>query len=549
MRYLLGFVCMLALAVAGCSETAGAGGSGGTAGRGGAGGDGGAGGIPECQEPEDCNDREECTTDACVSGICENMAVEEGIACDESNECAVGQCASGTCESTPVTNGTACGDDAGTCQDGSCEVACTEQGIRDAIAAGGGPYTFDCADGMTVVTQAEIEIDNDVILDGEGNLTVDGNEDHHVLSVDDGVTAELRGFTVTNGVDDPNISGAGGIRTSGTLTLINSTISGNTGGWAGGIGNAGSLTLNNSTVSDNTGVGILNFGTLALNNSTVSGNDGTGIAGAGDTTLINSTVSGNSDTSGAGGIHACDPPPSFSCGPVTLVNSTVSGNSAGDAGGGIYGGDPLTLRNSTVSGNTAKNGGGIIFGIDAMLINSTVSGNTATEDGGGILATESLTLMNSTVSGNTAGGKGAAIFGQDAPLTLVNSTVVGDVHSTDLVALKASGTVIQGACSEDGSGGAPQTSLGYNIESPGYTCGFNETGDLFNITEGQLDLGELANNGGPTMTHALGADSVAIDHIPAVDCGVTTDQRGEPRPETGGDACDVGSFERQPEDP
>jgi len=91
------------------------------------------------------------------------------------------------------------------------------------------------------------------------------------------------------------------------------------------------------------------------------------------------------------------------------------------------------------------------------------------------------------------------------------------------------------------------TSNGYNIESPGNTCGFDQTGDLVNITEGQLDLGELGDNGGPTMTHALGADSVAIDHIPAVDCGVTTDQRGEPRPV--GDGCDVGSFERQPEDP
>jgi hypothetical protein len=104
---------------------------------------------------------------------------------------------------------------------------------------------------------------------------------------------------------------------------------------------------------------------------------------------------------------------------------------------------------------------------------------------------------------------------------------------------------VQGDCTGD----HVITSNGYNIESPGNTCGFDQTGDLVNITEGQLDLGELADNGGPTMTHALGADSVAIDHIPAVDCGVTTDQRGEPRPETGGDACDVGSFERQPEDP
>jgi hypothetical protein len=36
------------------------------------------------------------------------------------------------------------------------EFPCTEQGIRDAIQEGGGPHTFDCGDGITVVTQAEI---------------------------------------------------------------------------------------------------------------------------------------------------------------------------------------------------------------------------------------------------------------------------------------------------------------------------------------------------------------------------------------------------------
>jgi len=57
---------------------------------------------------------------------------------------------------------------------------CTEEGIRDAIAVGGGPHPFDCDGPTTVVTEAEIVIDSDVILDGEGNLTVDGNDDHRV---------------------------------------------------------------------------------------------------------------------------------------------------------------------------------------------------------------------------------------------------------------------------------------------------------------------------------------------------------------------------------
>jgi hypothetical protein len=58
---------------------------------------------------------------------------------------------------------------------------CTEQGIRDAIAEGGDPHTFDYDGAQTVVTEFEIVIESDVILDGEGNLTVDGNERHRVF--------------------------------------------------------------------------------------------------------------------------------------------------------------------------------------------------------------------------------------------------------------------------------------------------------------------------------------------------------------------------------
>ncbi len=91
----------------------------------------------------------------------------------------------------------------------------------------------------------------------------------------------------------------------------------------------------------------------------------------------------------------------------------------------------------------------------------------------------------------------------------------------------------------------------YNIESPGNTCGFDQTGNQSGVTETELNLGPLANNGGPTMTHkpgdgGLGDGSAAIDEIPEAACEVTEDQRGEPRPETGGTLCDVGAFEVQP---
>ena len=57
-------------------------------------------------------------------------------------------------------------------------------------------------------------------------------------------------------------------------------------------------------------------------------------------------------------------------------------------------------------------------------------------------------------------------------------------------------------------------------------------------------LGALADNGGPTMTHALLAGSPAINAGSADDCP-SDDQRGELRDDG---ACDIGAFERKPTD-
>jgi len=333
---------------------------------------------------------------------------------------------------------------------------------------------------MRVVTQAEIFIGNDVILDGGGNLTVDANQTHHgVFLVGSGVTAELREMTVTGGL---TYYGGGGIYNAGKLTLTNSTVSGNSAEWwpftgyGGGIYNNGVLTLTNSRVSGNTTWG-----------------SGGGIDNWGVVTLTNSTVSGNTAYYGGG---------LWSDGTLTLTNSTVSGNTAEGFSGGIESqSGTLTLTNSTVSGNTAGFYGGIACAGVLTLTNSTVSGNTEEFDGivGGI---------------NTFGGQG----------TLTNS-------------------LVDGSCQ-----GYYNVSGGYNIESPGNTCGFDQGTDQVDVAEGQLNLGPLQDNGGPTMTHALRAGSVAIDVTPEAECldadgePLTTDQRGFPRDSK----CDVGAFEVQP---
>ena len=477
--------------------------------------------MPECQNPEDCDDGNDCTGNACTDGMCEYTVVTDDTVCDESNECTTGMCASGECDTTPVQDGTVCGNGAGTCQLGICSnVACTEQGIRDAIAAGGGPYTFDCAGPQTVVTAAEIVIDNDVILDGEGNLTVDGNDDHLVFEVSEGVSAELTGFTVTRGrteVGPPFFRFHGGC-----------------------ISNLGTLTLTNCTVTRCTAAESITPDLL---------NNGGGIGNLGSLTLTNCTVSENSADFQGGGIWS---PADAEFGSLTLTNSTVSGNSA-YTGGGIAGVD-FTIENSTVSDNVATGWGGGIVSRDSgrgTITNSTVSGNSA-DTGGGVNCEEAaeLTITNSTISGNTGG----AISNTSGTVMLRNATVSGGISSGtvgEVSSTVTAATLIDGVCVQEGDG-VTWTSNGYNLESPGDTCGFDpDKGDQINVSTDDLNLGALANNGGPTMTHKPGdgglrEGSVAIDQIPEADCEVGTDQRGQPRP-AGPDPkrCDVGSVEVQ----
>jgi hypothetical protein len=88
------------------------------------------------------------------------------------------------------------------------------------------------------------------------------------------------------------------------------------------------------------------------------------------------------------------------------------------------------------------------------------------------------------------------------------------------------------------------TDGGYNVESDD-SCGFGAS-DLVNSTSINL-AGSLAANGsrGPE-TLAVGQDSSTYEEVPAIDCTVATDERGEPRPgELGQSACDAGAFEFQ----
>jgi CSLREA domain-containing protein len=288
----------------------------------------------------------------------------------------------------------------------------------------------------------------------------------------------LSNLTVANGGIYNNI---------GTATVSNSTISDNSSvavGDGGIYNNSGTATVSNSTIS---GSSIVNAGggTLEVSNSTISGSPGSGISnigGSGRSTLevSNSTISGNGNSApfGGGGIYN-------QFGTATVSNSTISGNSAGE-GGGIYNdlNSTVTVSNSTISDNSASNGGGI----------------------------------NNKV-----------VLASVGPSAIFKNTIVADNHASFIV--------------PDVRG--PFNSQGHNlIGQSECTDGCFTNEDLVGTSANPIDpmVGPLANNGGPTLTHALLEGSPAIDKGVAVE-GITTDQRGFARPQ--GTAPDIGSFESE----
>ncbi len=391
----------------------------------------------------------------------------------------------------------------------------------------------------------ELEITETLTIDASAlaeNVTIDAQQNSRVLNFS-AATGDLTlgGLNIQNGSTTGDLEDGGGIRfdSDGTLTLTGSTVSGNTttGSYADGGGiftSSGAVTLTGSTVSGNT-----------------SGDDGGGIfTSSGAVTLTDSTVSGNTTTgtfADGGGIFT-------NSGAVTLTGSTVSGNESGDRGGGIfiYSTGNLTLTGSTVSGNTSVGGGGGIRADSGVttITTSTVSGNTSGGSGGGLRnGSGSLTIVGSTFTGNSANSNGGAIT-SSAP----GATISGSLFA---------GNTALGTGNEIRDGNGSMNLDAYNLIGDstqttadaldGVSAGATDllaTSNELNIALTSILDTTLADNGGPTQTHALLTGSPAIDMgdpdaMAGVDDIPLYDQRGVGFDRVSNGRIDIGAFELQ----
>jgi len=226
---------------------------------------------------------------------------------------------------------------------------------------------------------------------------------------------------------------------------------------------------------------------------------------------------------------------------VTLSGLTLTGGDKAGWGGAIRTREALTLTRSTITDNAARTGGAIrsVFGL--TVVSSTISGNRANDQGGGIAASGSLTVESTTIYGNSA-DIGGGIWAVDDPVTIEHSIVAGNT--------------------DDGS--APDIHPGTGAVTARYSLVGDNTGTTLaeaavgmpdangNLiggpTDGIIDpmLDPLADNGGPTPTHALLLGSPTIDAgDPSFTPPPDFDQRGDPFARVFGGRIDMGAYERQ----
>jgi hypothetical protein len=427
-------------------------------------------------------------------------------------------------------------------------------------------------------------------------------------SIANGGAIYSRGTLVLNDsvvTANESLDGRGGaLFTRGKVTLNKTRISGNMAESNGGglHAHGGTVIIRNSVISGNSthnalfsgpvgteGGGVYAFRAIVtIENSVIADNSsstdyykylsvGGGIASRwGELNIFDSSISVNHAEHSGGGLFAHGTL-------LTIRNSMINGNNSLYDGGGVYvWTSGTTISHSTISGNTASGTGGGLHAEDGgtLIISSTIYGNTAVERGGG-LANDygTLNLLNSTISGNTA-KSGGGVSNEEGTVSAINSTF------TRNTAAGAGGGVVNGLYRYDARGTLvfKQSLISGNIAAYGREIynnnvrdvletnvqfdyynivGYSNAPGIFGFTLGTRDIvptealsgildTTLANNGGPTKTHALLAGSPAVDVVPSMACldypvqGI--DQRGDTRNADGdgrhsANECDAGSFE------
>ncbi|MCT7960590.1 DUF4347 domain-containing protein [Laspinema sp. D1] len=302
------------------------------------------------------------------------------------------------------------------------------------------------------------------------------------------------------------------------------------------VGANADLTLNNLTIENglaNTtetngsdGGGIYNAGTLTLKQSTITGNraedDGGGINNAGTLTVIDSSISNNVAKDEGGGIRHTDNQL------LTVIGSTINDNEAGKNGGGIQNSSTADISNTTISKNRAANDGGGLYSEGNLTVNhSTIAFNTADRDGndtgngGGIFnfnneeARSYFDISHTIVAGNTDNSPGDVHWDISGPVSNAEYNMIGD-----------------------------WTGIQNLSDDTNYSFKSLNVGDINAVINPTLALNGAPVGSPLTHALTLGSRAIDLGD-PNLNTELVTDQRGNPFQREVGKAIDIGAYEKQ----
>jgi filamentous hemagglutinin family protein len=367
---------------------------------------------------------------------------------------------------------------------------------------------------------------------------------YRIFNVTANTPVILRDLTLQNGV---SASVGGAILSDGQLTLDRVTLQNNQAKNDGGAlynATGRTATITNSTFKNNTaaddGGAIANHGTMTILNSTLSGNVSEGasspVSGGGailntteaTLTIRNSTISGNTAKVG-GGIR--------NDGRLTLDSNTIVNNSATRSGGGIVNSvNPTELVALISSPGTIAQliadpaiAALVLSNPDLVIALASFQAQPNSAN-----ATKLVTLLaskpdvvNQLITNPTIVN---LIATSQASLTIQGKTTLGNTIVAQNIAPIA----------PDATGNAGSfTDAGHNLI--GVSQGFNSpiaatTQSGTTATPLNPNLAPLGNYGGLTETHALHLGSAALNTGLTT---LTTDQRGKAR----SGLADIGAFE------
>lgn len=444
----------------------------------------------------------------------------------------------------------------------------------DPYQAGGGVFVY----GGDLALSAVTITGNTAVTSGGAN---DGEGYGGGAAVVYGSVSIAAGTTISG---NTSVYGGGLAHIGSELTIEDSSVSDNVAlGGGGGVIRGGGIVRG----SDTRGGGYSQSNTIER--SIISGNaaadEAGGLSMTGTIRITDTEISNNSAAYGGGVVLSGGPYSQSGGETLTIRGSTISGNIADYAGGGsIYAKYGMTMENTTVSGNSALEVGGLYAFVDSQALPALFSGTTFTANSatagpyGGLFLEEyaqqgsNTEIRNSIIAGNSAVGGGADLagsFGSGAPQAAGGSMQAAGgsagksaPHWRQRIAERRAGSRWapawvgdwSAAGSEGKSGAIPAgvpvgiavnyTLLGVAPASGGFALDSVSSG----LVGANPQLGALADNGGLTSTHLPGAAGAGVDVIPSGQsacgaAGFNIDQRGEPRPETGGSACDLGSVE------